>query len=110
MLLFACKWSLQYEVCVSLKSCGCASFVLGIRFVPGNLVCIWSLVFLNACCCRCVGDTGLALFCCCCFHVCLRGCVCGFFVACVFPSLWYFLTLVPFLSPFFCFVVVCDVV
>jgi len=36
------------------------------------------LVFLNAGCCKFVGHPGLALFCCCCFRVCLRGCVCDF--------------------------------
>jgi len=34
------------------------------------------LVFLNAGCCKCVGDSGGALCCCCCFHVCLRVCAC----------------------------------
>jgi len=68
------------------------------------------LVFLNAGCCKCFGHPGLALCCCCCFHVWLGGCVCVFFVAYVFPSLWYFLTLFPLLSTCFCFVGVCDVV
>jgi len=35
-------------------------------------------VFLNAGCYKCVGHPGLALCCCRCFHVWLRGCVCVF--------------------------------
>jgi len=34
------------------------------------------LVFLNAGCCKCVGDSGLALCCCCCLQVCVYVFVC----------------------------------
>jgi len=61
---------------------------------PVYSFCSWDprvyLVILNACCCKCVGDSGLALcyYCCCCLEVWVGVfvCVCVL-VMCVIPSL-----------------------
>jgi len=108
MLLFAWKRSLQWVLCV-LEGLWVSIVRVGDSFC--SLDRRVHLVFLGAGCYKCVGDPGLALcFCCCCLQVCVGVFVRVFLVACVFPILWYFLTLFPLLSTCFCFVGVCDVV
>jgi len=64
------------SLCV-LEGLRVSFLVLGIHFGPWILVCI---CFLNAGCCKCVGDSALPLCCCCC--CCLHLCVGAFVLFC----------------------------